>query len=1157
MANKISKAMEALKNRFIDSGTTTEAFYLDKCENTTLDLVYLDKLFNIGITKFLGTADSFKIDTTPFSIHHLKSAISQGGEKALKAVKEIIPFFFEVDNQVILSAKTEKEVIDVTNKIFKKYITIFNDLEDTLANIKDLANQNKKLFGATELYVGYPFGECRFRKIDDKEEALFRGPLALLPINITIKEHIATISKAGNPIVNPNLIMVSQLIYKSKMDEIDGSLSSVNDFKAIMEIINKTGCVVYDKYDDNLVELNPIKKSEYVKTNNVLEGMKIVKHLVMGIFPIANKSLYKDFNDILNYEFDENSSFLKLIADEGKDNTHIQADLDEEKIKLMTPLDMYQGICVMEAMDKSFAVNGPPGTGKTQVITNIIFNAIDQNKRILVVTEKPVAIDVIENRLKDFSSNMINLEKINTLSLLKEKLNYSIDSIKAVYKEKPYYKLDNLYKYYDSYNGYLASFDQYANTGYTKEEMFKNALIPHQINAKLFELFNKNDFYKAEVKQLISNIYDFGLLNAFEKRNQLLKELDIDGLLEQASNNQINDLAHLVEDYIFAGEKNITKFASKQKKDGLYQELFNSKLKVDKILKKLEKNDNFDVNLLVINFDLENRDIELINYILKTNILKQELEIAFMDYLYKLWTFSSRGHFGFVEQYQKNLSNALTDLYDKVNSDSIVVRNNYRKHTINYLTSNQQMNLRITECFREINNNKKTIREIIDTYYDIFNALYTVVFATPATVSELIPLKEGIFDFVIFDEASQQTIEKSIPVIFRAKKIVACGDEKQMSPSQAFVRDVSNYEDETVEGYDSVEKSLIYSKSLLDFVSTQYNSATLNYHYRSQSHKLVNFSNKKFYKNELIIADIAKKLNKPIEVLELEGKYHDTKNVVEAEKAVELIFELVKTKSAKDTIGVIAMNKKQQDLIVSRLERKLSEKGDQEWVELKNMVSKELYDRPEDERIFIKNLESVQGDERDLIILSLVYGPIEEDGKIKYPSSFGPLAMVGGEKRLNVAITRAKKKMIVLKSIRSTDLTGTYKHPGVNVFKELLSSYENVDEIYGINSEFNSSNTLAVQMKEKIEKYLPEHIKLEFSKKIGSFVVDFAFYDTKKQTYVLGVKVEDASVNPSVRKNLFDHAYLKGRGWDVYYLFYHNWFRSADIEVKNILNKLK
>lgn len=281
------------------------------------------------------------------------------------------------------------------------------------------------------------------------------------------------------------------------------------------------------------------------------------------------------------------------------------------------------------------------------------------------------------------------------------------------------------------------------------------------------------------------------------------------------------------------------------------------------------------------------------------------------------------------------------------------------------------------------------IRKLLENHFEEIMKLVPCWLSSPETVSSIFPLSTN-FDLVIFDEASQCFAEKGLPVMFRGNQICVVGDDKQLPPNDLYQPRFEN------ESEDSIENSI---DSLLNLTEKYVPQTMLLHHYRSKFEELISFSNAAFYQNKLIFipenADIIK-TEKPIEYLKTHGIWKNNVNQTEAEEVVKLVFEIF-TKNTDKSVGVVTFNAKQQELIEDLM-------WQQSVFQSFNIPTS----------FFVKNIENVQGDERDIIIFSIAYAS-DTYGKIN--AQFGSLNQLGGENRLNVAITRAREKIYIVASI--------------------------------------------------------------------------------------------------------------------------------------------
>lgn len=311
-----------------------------------------------------------------------------------------------------------------------------------------------------------------------------------------------------------------------------------------------------------------------------------------------------------------------------------------------------------------------------------------------------------------------------------------------------------------------------------------------------------------------------------------------------------------------------------------------------------------------------------------------------------------------------------------------------------------------------------SIRKIIDQIPHLLPRLCPCMLMSPLSVAQYIDLKGEKFDLVIFDEASQMPTSEAVGAIARGKSLVVVGDPKQMPPTSFFARNQVDDEEAEVDDMESI---------LDDCIALSLPSRYLTWHYRSKHESLIAFSNRHYYEGKLYTFPSVDDKTSKVQFIPIEGVYArgtTRSNEKEARAVVEEVVRRLRSNEEK-SLGIIAFSQVQQNLI-------------------EDLLTEQLYKDPaleekafhSTEPIFIKNLENVQGDERDVILFSVGYGP-DKEGKVSL--NFGPLNKRGGERRLNVAVSRARYEMMIFSSLRpeQIDLNRT-KAEGVIGLKRFL-----------------------------------------------------------------------------------------------------------------------
>lgn len=309
-----------------------------------------------------------------------------------------------------------------------------------------------------------------------------------------------------------------------------------------------------------------------------------------------------------------------------------------------------------------------------------------------------------------------------------------------------------------------------------------------------------------------------------------------------------------------------------------------------------------------------------------------------------------------------------------------------------------------------------SLRQIVQYDSDLFTTFFPVVLTTPDVASTLFKGMNQYFDIVLFDEASQLRLEDNLPALLKGKQIIIAGDEHQMPPSNYFSKifdgsaeDEEELEEEElkVRGVD-INDILLSCDSLLEFgTELDFSKRYLDFHYRSRHPYLIDFSNFAFYNQRLKPLPNTFEYT-PISYIPVDGTFSEHTNEAEAEMVLEIIEKNIQRLPDGNypSVGVATFNITQRDLIKTKISerRKLAKYTD---------FDKKIQEL-EANGLFIKNLENIQGDERDIIILSTTYGP-NKDGRFAH--RFGPLNYSKGYKLLNVIITRAKYKIYLCSSI--------------------------------------------------------------------------------------------------------------------------------------------
>lgn len=424
------------------------------------------------------------------------------------------------------------------------------------------------------------------------------------------------------------------------------------------------------------------------------------------------------------------------------------------------------------------------------------------------------------------------------------------------------------------------------------------------------------------------------------------------------------------------------------------------------------------------------------------------------------------------------------------------------------------------------NGRQLSLRKLFDQIPALLRKLCPCMLMSPISVAQYIDPSFPKFDLVIFDEASQLPTSEAVGTIARGENVVVVGDPKQLPPTNFFS---SNRVDEENGEQEDLE-------SLLDdCLAVSMPQESLKWHYRSRHESLIAYSNMKYYDNRLYTFPSPADLVSEVRLIRPEGFYDKGKtkqNKAEARAIVAEVLRRLKDETLRgDSIGVVAFSSAQQNLIDDML-----------FEEFRKHPELEEFDRNSREPVFIKNLENVQGDERDVILFSVGYGP-DAEGNVSM--NFGPLNREGGWRRLNVAITRARKSMIVYSVLRpeQIDLTRT-RAEGLAGLKGFLEFAER-----GRSALAQRADTLV-----KKEDFLVQDIAdavrglgYEVKCNIGcsAFKMDMGIVDPEdRERYLLGLLLDGENCREAATARdrfLLQPEVLEGLGWNVMRVWTLDW----------------
>lgn len=450
---------------------------------------------------------------------------------------------------------------------------------------------------------------------------------------------------------------------------------------------------------------------------------------------------------------------------------------------------------------------------------------------------------------------------------------------------------------------------------------------------------------------------------------------------------------------------------------------------------------------------------------------------------------------------------------------------------------------------RELGKKRKImpLRKLFRIIPNLLLKLKPCLMMSPLSVSYFLEAETYKFDMVVFDEASQIFPQDAIGAICRGSQVIIAGDSKQLPPTNFFTSSTSNNDGDY--DIDEDEDDVVYD-SILEEATNSLPNKSLLWHYRSRNEDLIAFSNQEIYKNKLTTfpSSSTTTSDSGVEYAYVEnGVYSGRCNVKEAQKCVELMKEHI-LKHPKRSLGIIAFSEKQQSAIEEEVQRFREE----------NQHFESFFKEDKEEPFFIKNLENVQGDERDTILFSICYG---KDANGRMYMRFGPLGQQGGERRLNVAITRAKYNVKLIGSILPYDIDlDKTKSDGVRMLRsyiefamkgsEILHQFKKKNDLYD-NDEFCVC----------ISKFLADQgycIKQNVGN--SDYKIDIAVeHPEYRGCYVAGIECDGNSYYKARTVRDREHlrtTILQQMSWKMYRVWSTEWINNFESEKKRLLDFL-
>lgn len=440
-----------------------------------------------------------------------------------------------------------------------------------------------------------------------------------------------------------------------------------------------------------------------------------------------------------------------------------------------------------------------------------------------------------------------------------------------------------------------------------------------------------------------------------------------------------------------------------------------------------------------------------------------------------------------------------------------------------------------------------TIRKLIERGHRAMQELKPCWMMSPSSIAQFLPQGLVEFDVVIIDEASQMRPEEAIGAAARCKQIIVVGDPMQLPPTSFFDSGVAvdGTDDDDSDGVDN------QAESVLDLALSSYQPArNLLWHYRSRHESLIAFSNEQFYEGKLIVFPSPRERNDELGLRwrPVEGVYKGRGvNFPEADAVIEAALEHMRTQNDK-SLGIVAVNATQAQHIFDSLNHRIPQDD----------AAQAYYDKWKEniESFFVKNLESVQGDERDVIMISTVYGKNENGDMFQ---RFGPINREYGHRRLNVLFTRAKQRVDLFTSMTASDILVTEtSRRGVKALRDYLE--------YAATGRLHTGDAHGGEPESDFEMFVADALRdhgyqVRCQVGVAGFRIDLGVMHPEwPHGFLLGVECDGATYHSSKSardRDALRQEILEGLKWRLYRIWSTDWFNNPRVETQRLLQHLE
>ena len=1080
----------------------------------------------------------------------------------MKLSNSIVPFLKEPVDEILKSLKGE-QLLELL------------DTKDMLAASKELYRASRNSLeenGANTLFLA--IGTLKW--YEEGADTPHLAPVVFLPVEMvrqSSKKYVARL-RDDEPLVNITLFEMLRQNFEMDMPETCRLLEQENatvQWKAILaELAESIKPFSEGREEDNRWEvienchLGIFSFTKFVMWNDihshpeVLEAHHILQSLIEGRSVVTDKA-----DDIDARSLDKTAR---------PSDYAIPLDVDSSQLEAI----------VKSGKGQSFILYGPPGTGKSQTITNMIANALYQDKRVLFVAEKKAALEVVQERLKRIGLAPFCLE-LHSNKVEKKAFLAQMDEAANIDKapQHPFFQQhsDELFAKRSELNASMDALHRKRQQGLSLYEYINRYLdIKGEILPLSYAAIKHIDLNKlTEIQQqfeAMDKVID--ILGEHPTLSPLKGLYPLHNTLE--NQNEVTRLLALLPSEITKAKKKADGWINRwfMKKTAL--EILNASDIWEQFCNAADMDEDIKSNFDTLEASIGSWNSHIDKLRLWYHYSERALRLKACDVPAGM-TYFLQGHSGketsdaFTRGYYLRMSMGIIEedpalrTFNGMLFEDIIKQFRSQSKHFQQLTIDE-LRHRLTSRIAEVENDKKlseelttlrkrisnhgrgtSVRKILEQTKGVLPKLCPCMLMSPLSVSQYLEMQAGLFDLVIFDEASQMPTSEAVGAIARGKAVVVVGDPKQMPPTSFFMANNTTDEDVDVDDLESI---------LEDCISLSLPHKYLSWHYRSKHESLIAFSNIHFYDGKLTTFPSVDDQERKVSLQYVDGTYDFGKsrsNRSEAKAIVDEVISRLRSELPVEdggeqkphrSIGIVAFNKNQSNLIEDLLMEALAKDRRLEEIALKS-----------DEPVFIKNLENVQGDERDVILFSVGYGP-DKSGKVSM--NFGPLNQVGGERRLNVAVSRARYEMKVFSTLHphQIDLQRT-NALGVRGLKRFL-------EYAGTGILPCPASQLPTQDAAPIVQQIASRLQAEgyeVHTGIGSsrFNVDIAIVDKENLSrYLMGIIVDTDNyyATPTASdREIVQPDILSSLGWQLHHVWSVDWLENSDRCIKLLKDRLE